>query len=73
MISLSAAIKAGVVCMSLLSPDVLFCHRPHLSQVLVCEADGCRTQREFARTWTAKRRAKFALEFYGVTQRDKSR
>lgn len=67
MMSLAAAIKAGVVCMALLSPEVLFCQSPeHVD--LVCLQDGCRTPRHLGIEWRAHpdQRAAFFRKLYGV-------
>jgi hypothetical protein len=69
MITLSAAAKAGAVCLSLLSPEVLFCKIPkmHLDAV-VCMSDGCRTPQNLYREWRHRpeRRGEFYLKLYGA-------
>jgi hypothetical protein len=50
MIPLAAAIKAGAVCMALLSPDALFCHVKGHKDAMICMRDGCHTPQEVARS-----------------------
>jgi hypothetical protein len=69
MITLSAAAKAGAVCLSLLSPEVLFCKIPKLqTDVVICMSDGCRTPRHLYREWKhhPERRYAFYLKLYGA-------
>jgi hypothetical protein len=69
MITLSAAAKAGAVCLSLLSPEVQFCKLPkmHLDAV-VCMNDGCRTPKQLYREWRRhpERQSEFYLKLYGA-------
>jgi hypothetical protein len=69
MITLSVAAKAGAVCLSLLSPEVLICRLPkmHLDAV-ICMTDGCRTPRQLYREWRhhPERQSEFYLKLYGA-------
>lgn len=48
MIPLATAIKLGAFCMTMLTPDVMFCRvGPHRID-MICMADGCHTPREVA-------------------------
>ena len=68
MITLSAAVRAGVVCLSLLSPDVQFCKLPKMNLDVVCIRDGCRTPKQLSREWRhhPERRSDFYLKLYGA-------
>jgi len=73
MMTLTAAVKAGVVCMSLFSPEVLVCNLPSTKTILVCQSDGCRTLRELYRSWhgdPAKQQA-FYYKLYGYNPEGK--
>lgn len=63
--TLAAAIKLGATCMSLLSPDVLFCRVDGV--VMVCQRSGCVTPDELTETWRKhpERRAAFIDKLYG--------
>lgn len=64
--TLAAAIKAGAVCMALLSPDVLFCGVG--DKTMICQQDGCMTPEDLARSWQGnpERRAAFLNKLYGA-------
>jgi hypothetical protein len=68
MITLSAAVKAGAVCLSLLSPEVQLCKLTKMHLDAVCMRDGCRTPKQLSREWRhhPERQSDFYLRLYGA-------
>ena len=69
MMSLTAAAKAGALCVSLLSPDVNFCVIK--DQDYVCTRKGCQREAEMTVEWRKhpERQLEFFKTLYGYEER----